>query len=59
MIKRFVLVLLAAGGIVLVQLGCNGGGDNVPKLAGDSPATSVHLKVQTPSGGGGPAPKPQ
>jgi len=56
MIKRLVLVMLVAGVIVLVQLGCGG---DVPKIANDSPSSTLHLKVMTPSGGGGPAPKPQ
>jgi hypothetical protein len=57
MIRRFVLVMFVAGLIVLVQLGC-GGGDNVPRIAGDA-ASTLHPKVMIPNGGGGVAPKPQ
>jgi hypothetical protein len=59
MIKRFVLVMIVASLMVVVQLGCGGGSDNVPRIAGA--ASTFSPKMMTPGGPGGPAgqaPKP-
>ena len=59
MIKRFALLLALAGLLACLEIGC--GGDNTPKVQGNSPASTLNLKPMIPGGGGGgsPTPKPQ